>query len=366
MKLQKLELQNYRNIKSAVFEFNGSSFIMGENQIGKTNILEAISFVLDSGKANADIIPYSDLKARVLVKATFDEITIAKEFYNDIQFVRGTSKQENKGRITKYYVNGERVETAKEYNNLICEKLNFKANTTINIVKALSDPFYIGNLCQTSDWKKVRDFLFNNLAKATPNEKIKKDLEELNGDTDALKKKYNAEIKNRTETLKGLRTQLDAYIDCENLIKDESKKEFAELKGVCEKYMKSAQSNLIDCELKLDLLNTYILDQTKSITNTKWQFFELTLKGEEKEKCEPYIVGKKILWHDASKSEQIITGITIAENIKKTLFLGDLPYLIDEGGELSTTTLKTRLNTNSQIICVKVSDNIAEPVIKAI
>ena len=50
MKVQKLHLSGYRNFESKDFEFEGNiSLIIGDNGIGKTNILEAIS-LLSPGK----------------------------------------------------------------------------------------------------------------------------------------------------------------------------------------------------------------------------------------------------------------------------------------------------------------------------
>src|SRR5260221_8696822 len=49
--IQKIRLQNFRNIKDQVFEFgNGVTVIVGENATGKTNLLESI-YLVATGKS---------------------------------------------------------------------------------------------------------------------------------------------------------------------------------------------------------------------------------------------------------------------------------------------------------------------------
>ena len=69
-------------------------------------------------------------------------------------------------------------------------------------------------------------------------------------------------------------------------------------------------------------------------------------------------------WASASKSERVETGIAIAEALKKHLNLPDLPFLFDEGGEISTSTFAARFPTKSQIVCVRVIDDVMSPTVK--
>ena len=89
IQLKKLELTNYRNIPFASYEFDGSSKIIGENRIGKTNTLEAIYWLLtdkllDGSSDVALIKPLQDTKLEVRVKAVFDidgkEVTLEKDY----------------------------------------------------------------------------------------------------------------------------------------------------------------------------------------------------------------------------------------------------------------------------------------------
>ena len=134
---------------------------------------------------------------------------------------------------------------------------------------------------------------------------------------------------------------------------------------------------LANAEQKREALNLFIytrlrlLDEhlEKVFGNIKFQLIKENINGGYDPVCKPFIFNidknesTKTLWKSGSKSEKVITGIAIAECIKKALLLPDLPYLFDEGGEISTDTFNTKFKTNAQIICVKVEDNITRPTI---
>lgn len=117
---------------------------------------------------------------------------------------------------------------------------------------------------------------------------------------------------------------------------------------------------------KLRLIDTHV---AKVFGNIRFQLIKENINGGFDQVCKPYIydvdkdVSTSTLWKSGSKSEKIITGIAIAEAIKNYLGLTELPYVFDEGGEISTDTFATKFKTDAQIICVKVEDNILKPVV---
>ena len=117
---------------------------------------------------------------------------------------------------------------------------------------------------------------------------------------------------------------------------------------------------------KLRLIDTHV---AKVFGNIKFQLVKENLNGGFDQVCKPYIYdvdkdqSTTTTWKNGSKSEKIITGIAIVEAIKKELDLTELPYLFDEGGEISTDTFNTKFKTDAQLICVKVEDNILKPVV---
>ena len=120
---------------------------------------------------------------------------------------------------------------------------------------------------------------------------------------------------------------------------------------------------------KLQMLD----DRVSSVFgNIKFQLIKENINGGYDPVCKPYIYdiekdqSTKTSWKSGSKSERVVTGIAIAERIKERLGYCDLPFLFDEGGEISTDTFNTRFKTNAQLICVKVQDNIKTPMVMEI
>lgn len=151
----------------------------------------------------------------------------------------------------------------------------------------------------------------------------------------------------------------------------------AEERVTCEKEKEIHNATLIKKEQLKDLVQKFtftklqMLDSnvSKVFGNIKFQLIKENINGGFDSVCKPFIYdpilkqSTSVLWKSGSKSERVATGIAIAEAIKMALGLADMPYLFDEGGEISSDTLKTRLVTESQIICVKVQDNIKSPIV---
>lgn len=113
---------------------------------------------------------------------------------------------------------------------------------------------------------------------------------------------------------------------------------------------------------KLGLLDNNV---SKVFGKIRFQLIKENLNGGFDPVCKPYIYNRNsdTLWKSGSKSEKIATGIAIVEAIKNHANLTSLPYLFDEGGEISRDTFSTKLTTNAQIICVKVEDDISKPIV---
>lgn len=117
---------------------------------------------------------------------------------------------------------------------------------------------------------------------------------------------------------------------------------------------------------KLRLLDENV---SKVFGGIKIKLIQENINGGFDPVCKPYIYDSvkgestQVSWAAGSKSEKVETGIAIAEAIKATLNLPNLPYLFDEGGEISSETFGSRLATDAQLICVKVRDGIASPTV---
>ena len=132
-----------------------------------------------------------------------------------------------------------------------------------------------------------------------------------------------------------------------------------------------AGKKLTATEQKMDLLKLYIKTQLDLLNkhvavvfeNIKFDLIRENINGGYDTICKPHIVNSDVLWKSGSKSEKVITGITIADKIKEKLDLPNLPFLFDEGGEISSQTFADRIKTKSQLICVQVQDNIDKPTV---
>lgn len=135
---------------------------------------------------------------------------------------------------------------------------------------------------------------------------------------------------------------------------------------------------LVDAEQKKELVNQFMLIKLRMLDanvsrvfgNIKFQLVKENINGGYEAICKPYIydtlseTSTNTTWKSGSKSERVATGIAIIESIKKELNLPNLPILFDEGGEISSNTLTNRLKTESQLICVRIADDIQVPLVR--
>ena len=229
IKLKRLELTNYRNIEHAVLEFDGNSKIVGENRIGKTNTLEAIVYLLSDRLLNGNnditqIKPLKDTKSVVSVSGVFEiedvdsgqvkEITLKKEYGELWVKTRGTQTLEMKGHFSNYYYNGVKQGTLKAYNQLFTEDFDIHQDATVNIdyIRLVIDPFYIGQLGDSDDWKTLRSFIIKLVGDVSDEDifkkepsilNIKDELQKTGGRIDQLKKSLSQERKGVEESIIG-------------------------------------------------------------------------------------------------------------------------------------------------------------------
>ena len=137
------------------------------------------------------------------------------------------------------------------------------------------------------------------------------------------------------------------------------------------------RKSLAEAEQKAEMLNKFIyaklrmLDEnvSKVFGNIRFKLIDENINGGFDPVCKAYIYDSvkgestKVAWSGGSKSEKVETGIAIVEAVKAATGLPDLPYLFDEGGEISSATLAQRLATKSQLICVKVVDDVMSPTV---
>lgn len=186
------------------------------------------------------------------------------------------------------------------------------------------------------------------------------------------------ESENNTNVASTIEQSKQAIREYQNVLDNKTyyDRQMQVLEGVKEQ-LNANQRSLADVEQKKELLDKFIYTKLRLLDkhvanvfgNIKFQLIKENINGGFDPVCKPYIydvdknASTNTLWKSGSKSEKIITGIAIVEAIKTHLGLNNLPYLFDEGGEISTDTFSSKFKTNAQIICVKVEDNILKPVV---
>lgn len=166
--IKKLEVENFRNIEKGTFEFtDGINIIGGKNQIGKTNLLNAISFLLTDTLlyGNNDLTsmkPNENLNALVSVNGTFDlngkELTIKKTYQTKMDKTGNYV-----GNVEKYYINDIERTTLKQFNQDLTMTLGLsgiETRTKVDLFQAMSNPFYIGDLSNSNKWKELQALLY--------------------------------------------------------------------------------------------------------------------------------------------------------------------------------------------------------------
>lgn len=107
MRLHKIKIEGFRRLKETEIVFGQASFLIGENNVGKSTILSAIELLL-SGKEKLTECDYSMLFNKELVQneTVADKVVLTGEFYNvspDIIQFQGF----NQSRLIKYELDSE-------------------------------------------------------------------------------------------------------------------------------------------------------------------------------------------------------------------------------------------------------------------
>ena len=217
-KLLKLHLENYRNIKAIDIDFGGKDGkIIGANRIGKTNIIEAICYLLTDkllgGSADvASIKNHDNPRATVVVEGTFDtkdgNVILRKEFYEKWVRSRGSATEELNGHATDYYINGAEQSRAKDFFEQLAAKFGIPTDFNgLDAYQLVIDPFYLAQvICDSKDWKFARKSLIEIIGDVTPEEIYAKDKNAATAKADLEAHQYDD-----GEAKKAIRGEIEGY-----------------------------------------------------------------------------------------------------------------------------------------------------------
>ncbi len=231
MLIRSLELSNFRNCDSAKFVFDsGCNLIKGKNHIGKTNVLEAMCWVLTGklldGSSDFDsLLPLSNKRATVdVIIQTQDGHTIEKTYAEKYTCTRGSSEETFTGHVTTYTIDGIRQKTEANATSAIKaiiagnqQNADRLSSFEIDMFCALVNPFY---LTEQVDWRKLRSFIISLVGSVTDDDvfslhpefsPIKEKLVFYKGRTDLLRTFYMQKLNELRTTKKANEISIDTY-----------------------------------------------------------------------------------------------------------------------------------------------------------
>ena len=227
--IRTIHISNFRNIEDLTLDFNeGVNVVGGKNHIGKTNVLNAIHWLLTDKLLgnNSDITsikPKGDLNAIVSVECAFIVVhektlatthTIRKEyesvFNNENAYI---------GNKETYYFNNVKCDTKKEFDLKYYAALKItglETKSKVDLIQLLINPFYLGELSDSDKWREVSKLLQDCGIDTTDEEVVKTDesfsllVSDLMGnDYNDVRKLYNQTLKKQNETISELKGKID-------------------------------------------------------------------------------------------------------------------------------------------------------------
>ncbi|MBF1099392.1 hypothetical protein [Solobacterium sp.] len=230
MKLNRVTIDNFRNIGHAEYNLEDINIFQGPNRQGKTNTILAIywaitDFLMDGSSDYASFKPLDDTKKKVSVELEFDTFKFKKEFYEKWTKTRGSEEETMTGHNTDYYIDDIKTKVTDAKKELM-QKFGVDGKTDIakfDLLRAVMDPYYLAK----NDWKVTRQFIIElvgdveNAAVINENPELEPVANRLAQDwydTDKSKKFYKQQIKNSNEDI----TRLEGQIEGLQMVKDVS------------------------------------------------------------------------------------------------------------------------------------------------
>lgn len=328
----------------------------GKNAIGKTTLLNAISWCLTGCSVDNQTITYDNF--------------INKNHINDDMFVEieFNNKSKIKRKIDKFhkqslFVNGE--ENAIKVGEIKIEnEMNLlkDLNVSKDMKKILLNPLYIGELKTTEFTQLITSLLPTIKCKKSDDPRVNALLETNNYNIEAVDKHLKKESKLAKDKITQLKYILN-YLQ-HNFKSNLPQKDYESTLKLNIEYIESELANatkdLISVELSIDNFDKYITNKnieyqmlTKKELGVEFVLAEKTQEDAWKNVCIP-LTENGIPYKMASTSEKIIVGYKIIEAIKRIKGYGELPILIDKAESIDKYKLNS-LNFKSQLIITQVN-----------
>jgi DNA repair protein SbcC/Rad50 len=284
VKLQTLELENFKKIKSLKIDFKDETNIHGANGIGKTTLFDAYNWLLFNKNSKYqsafeiktltdDGEPIHNLEHSVTGVFNIDGelLELKKSYKENWTKKRGSETSELTGHTTKYFVN-EVPKTLAEYKSIVDDILSEESQ------KILSDPLYFNTVMS---WNNRRVIL-SELAGEISTDEVVKTMDSQNAEIinemlnsskslEDYKKEFTAKRKKVKEELETLPTRIDeAY---------KSMPESKDWKAI-EVEIKNNQVLIESINKQLESKSKQLDEQHKAVTDAKSKKFEVEQKLE--------------------------------------------------------------------------------------
>ena len=371
-----LKIENFKGVRSLALDFKSNICkIVGENGAGKTTALHAIHW-LYTGRhidgSNKPVIPfyYHDGNPKVSLK------------YNDkLIFERECAETRELNPLTKEgytiaktatvcRINGEEIKE-RSFQEELAKAIEQKNATAfgIDLFKLAMNPFFLGDMGERTDWKSLRSFFVSVIGEPSYADVA-----------DCLSPSIRSYLPSESDCVMKLDDCLKAAKQEEKKAKEEAdmlataniKAQREKVCPICGKALEEAEAEqvrdrAIQAGKRLQRASSAVLalsQYSMKRCELLQGIMERALPGKcsvktyadnmngNREECFKICFDGKA-WSALSKSEKVRCGIELINFFSKELGISNaLPILIDEGGELTDTTLK-RLQSPKRIIVVK-------------
>lgn len=181
MKIKKLTIDNFRSIEHAEYQFKDINIFEGANDMGKSNTIDSIMWVLSNetmsnGKDDKANLNKDNSKLEIFVELELENgKTFSRRFSENWLARKGEIEKIYNGVINNYFVNGTKLSYADYYDEVIKTfEIRYDNKVKdINIIRTFIDPLYLSSI----DYKVRRKF-FEKILKLESDETIVNEVEQ--------------------------------------------------------------------------------------------------------------------------------------------------------------------------------------------
>ena len=326
MKVSRVIIKNFRNLDSFDSLLTDRVAIKGLNHIGKTNILQAIYWVLtdkliDGSSDIPSIIPHKDRRAVVDVTLVLDDgHEIRKTYCEHWGTTRGSDVEQLTGHDTCYYYDRARITQKYKIQEILNELIrsplgdktisNLKLDPKLDINQALINPLYLAKIL---DWKLFRKFLITLVGDVSNKQVIEshpefKSLEEplsqSADSTEFLAKKISDDISTNKVNIASSKQVIDIYKQKEDCKPNELEEANTALEKIAMMRVEIENN-------KSNVESPHITEAKKKVADIKEQVATLkqAVLEEDNKLYEDYIQKKEKAQTDFGKARALLTQL---------------------------------------------------------